>query len=106
MPEPCEIFRRLRVVPEKTNENTIQLTDGTYAAVGRRNWKGKNKTWLLTEFGPESARPAAGRTIDIPGNQAVSGGPDDKAIVPSKPSTGSTRRRKTASHGARKTPAR
>lgn len=56
------------------NANTIQLTDGHYHAVIRLNWKGKPKTWLLTEFGPEGRRkngPSAGRTIDVSGTRAT-----------------------------------
>lgn len=95
-----------RAVPDPEhppNENTIQLVDGRYRAVIRKNWKGSPKTWLLTAFGPEEEGagegPSAGRTIDVPdthgdGRQTPQPGGSDSSLAADKPAdkagTGST----------------
>lgn len=55
---------------QSRNPNTIQLSDGRYDAVLRRNWKGQPKTWLLTAFEKREG-PSAARTIDVRGAHAT-----------------------------------
>ena len=60
----------------RRNENTIWLEGANGTFVLRRNWKGREKTWLLTGY---NEAPSADRTMDIADRPPKTARGDDTA---------------------------